>query len=469
MLSTLLLTLSVGVAPEQPKEPPAKMELFAREGWYKEQKGDEKDFVGTLERVKGPEIGFGRFNPYRLKMNRDTREVYVGGKPDVLAPYVGKTVKLTGKAVDMEVEGRMHREIWPARLEVVADEKKPDEKKELEGRAVILGDHKLYKMEPGQEKEFVGTLRKGEKGGYYLELTAGKAVGREDLVLYGDAGDPLAPYVGKRVKIVGKQVAGAVGMRTFQHTLPGRLEVLPPEEKKEPRFEEIKPDQVDREVREALRRVEELKFRLAQQDDRSRQEDDLPRLEAELRRRQEARQREDETRRQEELRREEERRQQELQRRLEEEAQQRRLLELRLREEAKKADGKELKVIARGAWRARVGAQAQQDVIRSPEELAKVTGQPADAAEKALTQALKVDKIDWQTQMVVVVTGGTKNTGGYSVEITGVTLKGDALTVSWKLNTPKPGQPVTQAITHPAQAVLVEKADFKSVTFDPAK
>jgi hypothetical protein len=81
-------------------------------------------------------------------------------------------------------------------------------------------------MEPGPEKEFVGVLRKTDKGGYYLEKTAGKAVGKEDLMLYGDAGDPLAPYVGKKVKIVGKQVSGAVGMRTFQHTLPGRLEVL---------------------------------------------------------------------------------------------------------------------------------------------------------------------------------------------------------------------------------------------------
>src|SRR5262249_47981938 len=151
-------------------------------------------------------------------------------------------------------EGTKHREIWPARLELLPDDKKPDDKKPEEKKpdagAVILGDHKLYKMEPGQEKEFVGTLRKGEKGGYYLELTSGKAVGREDLILYGDAGDPLAPFVGKRVKVTGKQVAGAVGMRTFRHTLPGRLEVLPEEEKKEPRFEEVRPDRIDPEVRE---------------------------------------------------------------------------------------------------------------------------------------------------------------------------------------------------------------------------
>jgi hypothetical protein len=229
MLSAVLLSLTVAVAEPQVKEPPAKLELFAAEDWYRGQKGKEEEFVGVLERVKGGGVGFGRFNPYHLRMEKDVREVYVGGKPDLLAPYVGRKVKLIGKAVDMEVEGQQHREIWPARLEVSATEEQP---KEPPAKADILANHKLYKMEPGQEKTFVGVLRKGEKGGYYLELTAEKAVGREDLVLYGDAGDPLAPYVGKRVKIVGKQVRGAVGMRTFQHTLPGTLEVLPAEKEK---------------------------------------------------------------------------------------------------------------------------------------------------------------------------------------------------------------------------------------------
>jgi hypothetical protein len=226
MLSVMLLSLTVAVAEQPVKEPPAKLELFAAEDWYRGQKGKEEEFVGVLERVKEGGVGFGRFNPYRLRMEKEVREVYVGGKTEVLAPYVGKKVKLIGKAVDMEVEGQKHREIWPARLEVSAQQE--------QGAAVdILAGHKLYKMEPGQETQIVGVLRKEEKGGYYLERTAGKAVGRTDLALYGDlAKDPLAPYVGKRVRITGKQVSGAVGMRTFQHTLPGRLEVLPEEKEK---------------------------------------------------------------------------------------------------------------------------------------------------------------------------------------------------------------------------------------------
>jgi hypothetical protein len=33
-------------------------------------------------------------------------------------------VKIIGKAVDREIESQLHREIWPARLEVLPDEEK---------------------------------------------------------------------------------------------------------------------------------------------------------------------------------------------------------------------------------------------------------------------------------------------------------------------------------------------------------
>lgn len=123
MLSLLLSVSLSGGCCGAADGPPAKLELFAKEAWYRGQAGKEQDFVGVLRvlnRGKGV-VGFGRFNPYRLEMaGNKVREVYVGGKPALLAPYVGKNVKLTGKAVDMEVEGRSHHEIWPARLEVLA-------------------------------------------------------------------------------------------------------------------------------------------------------------------------------------------------------------------------------------------------------------------------------------------------------------------------------------------------------------
>jgi hypothetical protein len=131
-------------APSQSKDPPAKLDLFEKEDWYKDQKGDVKDFVGVVSKVeqKGG-VGFGRFNPYKFEYKttkvltktvkvdgkdvvQETtvtetvlREIYVGGKAGILDAYIGKKVKLTGKEVHMEVEGTAHREIWPARLEVV--------------------------------------------------------------------------------------------------------------------------------------------------------------------------------------------------------------------------------------------------------------------------------------------------------------------------------------------------------------
>lgn len=112
-------------------KPPAKKELFAAEAWYKEQKAQEQAFVGYLQRTERGKgvVGIGRFNPYYLTEDKEgkkpIREVYVGGKMELLAPYVGLKIVLIGKPVDMNVEGREHREIWPARLQV-PDQKDPD-------------------------------------------------------------------------------------------------------------------------------------------------------------------------------------------------------------------------------------------------------------------------------------------------------------------------------------------------------
>jgi hypothetical protein len=318
MLSAmLLLSSAVAVAPEpQPKEPPAKLDLFGKEDWYQKQEGKEQEFVGTLDRlVRKGEVGVGRFNPYRLKMDKDTREVYVGGKLEVLLPYVGKRVKLTGKAVDMEVEGTKHREIWPARLEVL------------------------------------------------------------------------------------------------------------PEEKKGPQ--------------------EEVRYRGEAQDQR--------REEEERRRREEEKRRlEEQQRIQEQLRRDEE-------------EQARRIAEQRRREEEVKAAARELKVIGRAPWPApaRPGTPGQQVVIRSLDELRKATSTPPES----LAKSFKVDALDFDKQMIVVATAGAQPTGGFKFDITSVAVKGDTLTVKWKL-TPPTGV-VTNAFTHPGEAVLVEKADFKNAVFDP--
>jgi hypothetical protein len=131
------------------------------------------------------------------------------------------------------------------------------------------------------------------------------------------------------------------------------------------------------------------------------------------------------------------------------------------------AQGIDMKIQARGNWRWTGGKdQPQQLVIRSADELAKLTGNPADKATEELAKSFKVESIDWKKQMVVVATGGLKRTGGYSLEITALKVKDGVLTIHWKLHTPQPGSLVTQALTHPAQAVLVERFEGKTL-FDP--
>src|SRR5262245_47019071 len=131
-----------------------------------------------------------------------------------------------------------------------------------------------------------------------------------------------------------------------------------------------------------------------------------------------------------------------------------------------KTKEKELKIQARGSWRAaaRPGAAAQQLVLRNAVQAAKAMGLAPDGrsqtqATRTLAEAFKVPTIDWEKQMVIVVTAGAKPTGGYSVEILGVEAKDKTLTVRWKLNSPGSDSIVTQAFTHPAQVVLVDTAE----------
>ncbi len=144
VIATLFGTLGTGLFCAEPPEisSPKKKELFAGEKWYKSQPGKEEPFVGVLKHVqRAGQFGFGRFNPYRLVIKKagkkiDIREVYIGGKQKLLAPYVGKKVRLTGKAVNLKVEGQFHREIWPAYLEVLSTEE--DKKGQASQKVKIL-------------------------------------------------------------------------------------------------------------------------------------------------------------------------------------------------------------------------------------------------------------------------------------------------------------------------------------------
>src|SRR4051812_33689794 len=100
MTFTAALLLSAPVVPvpttADGDAPAAALELFAAASWYKDQKGDEKEFVGVLSKTPQPakSVGFSRVNPFRLAMGEGlkpvVREVYVGDRPDYFTPYVGK-------------------------------------------------------------------------------------------------------------------------------------------------------------------------------------------------------------------------------------------------------------------------------------------------------------------------------------------------------------------------------------------
>jgi hypothetical protein len=132
--------------------------------------------------------------------------------------------------------------------------------------------------------------------------------------------------------------------------------------------------------------------------------------------------------------------------------------------------GKPVKILGRATWRAstKPGASPQQLVIRSEAEFAKTVSAGNDAKNvlENLAKQLKVDAIDWNKHMLVVVSAGAQRTGGYRVEVLGVYAREDKLTVHWKLHSPKPTDFVTMAFTHPAETVLIESSDRK-VMFDP--
>ena len=132
---------------------------------------------------------------------------------------------------------------------------------------------------------------------------------------------------------------------------------------------------------------------------------------------------------------------------------------------------KPVKIEASGPWLfAKVdtgakGSDAKQLVLRSADDFAREAGNSPKVAEQ-LNKALKVKAIDWDKQMLLVVTAGTKRSGGFRVEITDVKSKGDTLHVSYKVTPPKGA--ATRAVTHPGAVVVVPKHKGK-VVFEQVK
>ncbi len=94
--------------------------LFESESWYKSQPGKEQVFAGRLEAMpRAGGIGIlQRTSFYKL----GDRTIYTGARKNAaLDRLVGKQVEIRGKPVDMELEGRSLREIWPAAVRPAGD------------------------------------------------------------------------------------------------------------------------------------------------------------------------------------------------------------------------------------------------------------------------------------------------------------------------------------------------------------
>lgn len=72
-------------------------------------------------------------------------------------------------------------------------------------------------------------------------------------------------------------------------------------------------------------------------------------------------------------------------------------------------------------------------------------------------------EIDFEAEVAVFLLAGERNTGGYSIEMKGVSIEGEALVIDASVKGPARGMMVTQALTSPWEVVAVERRDVKSV------
>ena len=67
--------------------------------------------------------------------------------------------------------------------------------------------------------------------------------------------------------------------------------------------------------------------------------------------------------------------------------------------------------------------------------------------------------------MVIGVFSGEKPSGGFSIEIAEIMLMETKITVFFDEISPKPEQPVTEALTQPSHIVKIKRVDNLPLTF----
>lgn len=92
---------------------------------------------------------------------------------------------------------------------------------------------------------------------------------------------------------------------------------------------------------------------------------------------------------------------------------------------------------------------AKQAVARTPSEFAALWKLHAGAA--------AVPTIDFGSRIVVGVFLGSRNSAGYTVEITGTRQEKGVLVVEWRERRPEPGLVTAQVMTSPAHIVTIPR------------
>lgn len=120
MVTGLLLLWLAPLAPPRP----GVLSLLDKDERYRKAAAAEVTLDGLVERTPAPGRAgaASRFNAFRLRY-RDAagkevvRELHVPGKAYLLSSHLGKKVRVRGKLVATNADGKTYHELWPAWLE----------------------------------------------------------------------------------------------------------------------------------------------------------------------------------------------------------------------------------------------------------------------------------------------------------------------------------------------------------------
>ena len=106
-------------------------------------------------------------------------------------------------------------------------------------------------------------------------------------------------------------------------------------------------------------------------------------------------------------------------------------------------------------------AEGQQSGIEERREVVVRTAAEWKALWKAHAPDEPVPPVDFSKAMAVGVFAGTRNTGGFRVQITAIDHEAEGLVVSWRETRPAPDAMVTQMLTFPFHVVSTERSTAK--------